>query len=136
MNKKKDSVDKVEDNVFNGSLATLMRIDELIRHISIYRVNHHLLGFKENLGELLIESQGFLNFHENKKAWDDWENINNLKLDFDSDGNVIFDDSLFNALVELSSYLRLRLKKNKVTWAKARDFGDNFNNFYKKYGLR
>lgn len=133
MGKSKDK--EPEEPAFNGAIQTLNRIDELIQHISAYRVNGHIIGLKENLGELLIEAQGFLTKPEFKKAWRDWDSIDSYSIDIDKDDNVIYDSALPFKLFKFSAWLRLRLHKHNITMPKKGAFVDGFNRTYSRYGL-
>lgn len=135
MKEEKESENNKNESAFNGSLNTLERIHELIQHISAYMVNGHLLGVKENLGELLIESQGFLTKVEYKKAWIDWEKINKIKLTITDDGNIIFEEELKDKLFKFSAWLRLKLHRHKVTIAPKAELIDGLTNVYSKYKI-
>lgn len=131
-NKKNDETDEAP---FNGALDTLGRIDELINCVSQARVNQDIFVFRENLGELLIEGQGFLTKPQYKKAWGDWKKIEKLKLILHGDGSITFDEELFPALISFSSWLRLRLHKQKVTMAGSRSFPSDMKSKLKnRYG--
>lgn len=127
--------DKTDNSAFNGALHTLDRINELIQHISIYTVNDHFYGLKQNLRELLIEGQGFLSKTEYQKAWKDWLKIDSKTLKYDSLGNIIFDDELPNMLYKFSGWLRYKLHKHKVTMAGKKDIEDGLSNIYNKFKL-
>ena len=120
---------------FNGSIDTLQRINTLIQHISIYRSNGHLQGFKENLGELFIECQGFLTKDELKKAKRDWTEINEMRLDITESGHVVYDKKLMQKMIDYSSWLRLKLHKHEVTMASKSDLKRGFDKLYQRYNL-
>jgi hypothetical protein len=78
-----------DDHTFNGAVATLERIHVLIQFISIYRVNEHILGYKMNLYELLVEVQGFLTKDELKHAWAWWQEIDQYTIVKDEENDMI-----------------------------------------------
>lgn len=126
----------LQDSPFNGSLDTLSRINNLINSISSYRVNGHWWGMKENLGELLDESQGCLGKDELKKAWRDWEEIEAMDIKInENDDTVSYDDALPLKLKKFSSWLRLKLYRHNLTMAKSSGSLDKFQMLYKRYGL-
>jgi len=124
------------ESAFNGALHTLERINELINHIIAYRVNNHIIGFKENLAELLNETQGIFNKQEFKKAWADWEKIEKYEIIIDDDGNISYDPELYIKLLKFSSWIRLRLQRHKVTWASKDEIQKGVTYLQKKYGLK
>jgi len=134
MNEEKDD-DKSDNSAFNGALQTLFRIDELIRHISIYSVNDHIVALKKNLSELLIETQGFLSKPEYIKAWKDWEYIETKKLSFDKKGNIDYDSELPNLLFKFSAWLRYKLHKHEVTMASKKDFLNGLQRLNQRYRI-
>jgi hypothetical protein len=128
-----------EKSVFNGSLDTLTRINNLIIDISLYRVNEHWFGMKENLGELLVEAQGCLseskNNNEFKELWGEWNEIEEMVIVFNDDGTLTFDEKLPKALKDFNAKLRLKLYRHDLTMAKASGFVDRLSRLSNHYGI-
>lgn len=125
------------ESAFNGAVLTLKRIDELIRHISFYAVNDHLIGYKRNLSELLIESQGCLNKTEYIKAWRDWALIEQKFISVKIiEDKLIYDIELKPLLFKFNAWIRLKLHRHLVTWAGKKELRDGLTSQYKKYGLQ
>lgn len=126
----------VVEAAFNGSLQTLERIHNLILHISAYRVNNNIFGFRNNLSELLIESQGFLSKQEYVKAWKDWEKLAEFEISVCEDEEAaVYDDRLLLLLDRFNAWLRLKLHRHKVTMASKREMIHGLDKIKKKYGL-
>lgn len=137
MNELKNQTQEEEklDTPFNGSLDTLSRINLLIQDIIESRVNSNWLVMKENLGELLNESQGCLTKDEYTKAWKDWGIIESYQINIDDEGYLIYDDNIPSLLQKFSSWLRLKLYKHNLTMAKTGHQFDKFNSLYKRYKI-
>jgi hypothetical protein len=126
-----------EGRFWNGSLATLERIHNLICDITRYDVNGNFLGYRNNLKELYFETRGFLSKPERIKARKEWEAIESMTLIVDAEnGTASYDLLLPKALDRFNSWLRLRLHRHNVTMAKGdlAQLGLSFQR--KKYGLR
>lgn len=126
-----------EGAVFNGSLATLERIHNLIVDITRYDVNFNLLGYRNNLKELYFESRGFLDKKERVQARNTWEKIKGLKCVVDHErGTSVYAPELPDLLDLFNSWLRLRLHRHNVTMAKKdlMNIGVNFQRRRYKLG--
>lgn len=124
------------NSAFNGALQTLERIHLIILDIHKYKVNDHVIGYKENLWLLLVESQGFLNKDELQKARKDWQAITGFKILLDKEAEVCtFDTKLLDCLDDFYIWLRLRLHKSEVTMPKKKDFINGMNKLIQRYGL-
>jgi hypothetical protein len=126
----------VQESAFNGALHTLDRVNELIKSVTSYRVNEHLLGFKLNLRELLIEGQGFLKQPEFKEAWLKWAEIESFPVVIDrEEGKVSFDHRLWPKLDDFNSWLRLKLHENHVTMVSRKEWEAGISKVRKRLGL-
>lgn len=133
--KKAEEEEEGLENLFNGSIDTLNRINELIKHISAYRVNGHWIGMKENLGELLVEAQGCLSKEEYKKGWKDFLEIDQYPITVNDEGLLVYDEELPIKLKKFNQWLRLKLYKHKLTMAKGWGGYDKLQLLRKRYGL-
>lgn len=137
MKKKNSESEELNESPFNGSLETLQRIDKLIQDISFYRVNQNWEGMKENLGELLNETQGALNNSEYQKAWEMWNKIEEMPIIMDINNSILsYPAELPIKLKEFNSWLRFKIYKNKLTMAKSSGSLDKMDMMRKRYGLR
>jgi len=134
MKKEEDSGDNAESS-FNGSLATLERIDGYVRDAGKYSVNGDLLGMRENLKLLYFETRGFLNKGELKKVDKDYDYIRKFKLSYNWDGSVAFDSRLPGVLDSFFSWLLLKLHRHRVTIAGKPDLIHGLDMVRKKYRL-
>jgi glucose-6-phosphate 1-dehydrogenase len=125
-----------DDHTFNGAVATLERIHVLIQFISIYRVNEHILGYKMNLYELLVEVQGFLTKDELKHAWAWWQEIDQYTIVKDEENDkIVYDSGLWGDLDHFSAWLRLRCHIHKVTFTDKTMQEIGLQKVRRRYGL-
>jgi hypothetical protein len=124
-----------QESAFNGALHTLERIHNLINHVAIYHVNGNLLGYRNNLEELMIEGQGFFTREERVKGWRDFAYIRSLRLQILEDGGQKFDENLPGALDDFNRWLRLKLHNHKVTIAGRNEIMQGLGKIAKRYGI-
>jgi len=120
--------------LFNGSFQTLLRIDELLKHCSTYRVNDNIIGYKANLREVYKETLGFLETKERTKALKDWAKIEGYTIT-EQEYTILFDKELWIDLDKFDMWIRLKLHKKGVTFAKNKKAIDGMAKIMQRYKL-
>lgn len=128
--------DEVQEAAFNGALHTLDRVNDIIKSVTAYHVNQHIQGYKANLDELMIESQGFLKKGELEEGWTAWEHIESFPIRRDEDlDRLVFDSRLWEHLNLFNRWLRLKLHENHVTMVDRKEWESGIMKVRKKMGL-
>lgn len=117
---------------FNGSLATLIRIDELLRDCSYCRVNHQWIGWQNNLLQAYKEGFDWLTEKEQKEGR--FLMTMCSKLDAEEQTVSINEKDILR-LDDYEIKLRQRLKKQGLTF-KAKDLTSREDRLRKNYGIQ
>lgn len=102
---------------FNSSLATLERINDLFKDCSRYAVNEHYVAYRNNVIELYLECEPFLDSEQKKVVSKQFNQILAEKVTVTKDGFIATTELLDNML-SLRRRLYSYLKKNKITYYK------------------
>lgn len=133
---KDDKSDKAFQSEFTGSIQSIIRLDQLLKDCSSYAVNEIVIGFRNNLREVLKEGQGYLTRQEYIKAFKDWKEIEGYDISIDEDNiTVKFDSALLKKLHEFDFWLRHRLFKRGATMGAKAEFTHGMQKLMTKYGI-
>ncbi len=99
-----------ERPVFNMGIATLQRIDDILKDLSEYNVNQNFLAVKYNLLELYKESLIVLVKDDKvlEEAAKQWKVIKEKNIEANRSG-LDFDDDVPDLLTEFEFFLRKKL---------------------------
>lgn len=136
--------------IFNHSLETLNRINELIKDAQEARVHRDVNGFKSNLLELYKEISPFMcddplhDIHKldsiNSKmalhmkdctlkiAGNKWNEINDILIGHDGD-SIVYDSKLWDLLDSFDFFLKRLLKRYGLSYIKGHDPNDAVMDF-------
>ena len=114
-----------QGSVFNMSLESLSRINELLKSCSTYSVNSNWLGLRNNLLEVYKELVrcSKLKDEEKMELKTRWETLQLLKCGIDKRGLLIYDERLPALLTEFDFFIGSMLFKQGLSMAKSEDAG-------------
>lgn len=116
---------------FNGSIATLQRIDQQLQDCTYCRVNHQWIGYQNNLLELYKEVYDWLTTKEAKEG----EFLLSPLYTFDTEEQEISIKSEdISRLDRYDIQIRQRIKKEGLTF-KAKDLTTREERLRKNYGI-
>lgn len=128
--------EKTFESEFTGSVQSILRLDQLLKDCSFYSVNDILIGFKNNLREILKEGQGYLSSQELKKAVKDWDEIESFDIVVDENNMVVkFDHDLLKKLHKFDFWVRMRLFKRGALMGSKKEHAFGMKKLMKKYGI-
>lgn len=123
-----------QDTPFNMAIATLERIDELLKDCANYCVNNHVIAYKRNLKEVLKEAWGHLTKEERKVSINKWTSINEIKIVVLEDG-LEYDSKLKDLLEDFDFWIRWKLHDHNLTFSR-KEANKGLEAQYNKYGVK
>ena len=124
-----------QPTAFNGAIATLERINDLLKDSASYRVQEDILNYKANIRELIKESLPFLKKQQHDKLLRDWYKLQSYEITI-NDFSVSYDRELIEELDKLDLWLRKWLHKEKVTFWKHDKTKSGFEAVAENYGIK
>ncbi len=106
---------------FNMGLATLERINNLLRGLANYNIINDVSGIKNTILELYKETSVYLNKEQKKEGNEFWDTIEEYKVKSIDSTSISYNPELLGHLHDFDFWLREILHKKGILMPKGED---------------